>query len=144
MNEKNSPGVSVPAMTRKPPYQSAPMSPTAPMTSISGSASLVRPLVLQGQAQEPVVDLVEALLLEPLAAEGLDDLGAGEGLLEHDVQLGDLLLGALVDRVELPADRADGDPGGGEDGDGDQGEHPLAEEHHDEEGHDGARPGAPP
>ena len=39
VNEKNSPGVSVPPMTRKPPYQRAPVSATAPMISINGSAA---------------------------------------------------------------------------------------------------------
>ena len=39
MKEKNSPGVSAPEMTWKPPYQSAPIRPSAPITSISGSAS---------------------------------------------------------------------------------------------------------
>jgi hypothetical protein len=40
VKEKNSPGVSAPLMTRYPPYQMAPMMPSAPRISISGSARL--------------------------------------------------------------------------------------------------------
>ena len=97
----------------------------------------VHALVLQGQAQEAVVDPVEALLLEALAPEGLDDLVAGEGLLQHDVQLADLLLRSLGDLVELASERAEEHAHRGEDDHGDEGEHPLPHEHHGEEGHDG-------
>ncbi len=97
---------------------------------------LVDAAVFQGQAQEPVVDRVEALLLEPFAAERLDDLGAGEGLLQHHVQLGDLLLGAPVDLVELAADDAHRDAHDREHRDRDQGEHPLSQEHDGEQGRD--------
>jgi hypothetical protein len=70
---------------------------------------LIGAVVLEGEAEELIVDAVEALLLELLAAEGLHDLGAGEGLLEHHVELRHRLLGALVDLVELASQRADGD-----------------------------------
>src|SRR5262250_3393903 len=65
-----------------------------------GLGEEVHPLVLEGQAEEAIVHRVEALLLEALSSEGLDDLVAGEGLLEDDVQLADLFLRALRDRVE--------------------------------------------
>ena len=81
--------------------------PTAPRISMRGSASRSTRWSFEGQAQEAVVDPVEALLLEALAPEGLDDLVAGEGLLQHDVQLADLLLRSLGDLVELAPERAE-------------------------------------
>ena len=97
----------------------------------------IHALVLQGEAQEPIVDPVEALLLKALAPESLDDLVAGEGLLQHDVQLADLLLRSLGDLVQLPSERPEEHAHRGEDDHRDEGEHPLPDEHHGEEGHDG-------
>ena len=102
-------------------------------------AQLVRPDVLERELQEALVEAVEAPLGVALAAEDLDDLDAREGLLEEDGQLGHLLLLALVDAVEAPADHLHhqrderkGDEGG-------QGEEGFAHQHHRDQGHDGAR-----
>ena len=69
---------------------------------------LVRPVVFQREAEEAAVDPLETGLLVLLAAEGLDDLRAGEGLLEERVQGRDLLLGPSVDRVQAPPHGPDG------------------------------------
>src|SRR2546430_15252798 len=81
---------------------------------------------LEREVEEPVVEGVEALLLVALAPERLDDLGPAERLVQQHGELGHALLGALVDRVEPPADRThDEGDGGGRDERG-QGERPLA------------------
>jgi hypothetical protein len=99
---------------------------------------LIGAVVLEGQAQELVVDAVEPLLLESLAAEGLHDLGAREGFLEHHVELGHLLLGALVDLVQLAPQGADGHRHRGEHRHRDERQHPFPREHHHEQRDDGA------
>ena len=90
MKEKNSPGVRAPEMEAAVPERAHQAERAHDLHQRLGE--LVGPVVLQGEAHQPVVDVVEALLLERFAAEGLDDLRACERLLQHHVQLGDLLL----------------------------------------------------
>ena len=112
--------------------------PQRPQHLHEGLGQLVDAVVLEGESQEAVVDAVEAVLLEALAAEGLDDLVPGEGLLQNDVELAHLFLRALPDLVELAADGTEQHADGGEDEDGDQRQYPLAKEHDGEEGGNGA------
>ena len=104
-----------------------------------GLAQLVGPDVLERQLQQALVEAVEAPLGVALAAEDLDDLGSREGLLEEDGQLGHLLLLALVDAVEAPADHLHHQRDEGKGDQGGQGEEGLAHQHHRHQGHDGSR-----
>jgi hypothetical protein len=111
---------------------------------------LVGPMVLEGQVEQSAVDAVEALGLVGLAPEGLDDLHARERLVQQHAQLGDLLLRALVDTVEPPADAPHRQAHEREDQDRDDRQPPLPHRHHPQqrdhhrqlaEGHDEDRGG---
>ncbi len=90
---------------------------------------LVGAVVLERQVEQPAVHPLEALGLVTLAAEGLDDLHARERFVQQHVQLGDLLLRALVDTVQPAADRPHGQSDEGKDDQRDHGQPPLAHYH---------------
>ena len=102
------------------------------------SGQLIEARVLERQIEDAAVDAIEPRLVVGFLSERLDGLGARERLLQRDVQVGGSSLGAQVDLVELPAQRADGDPDEGEDGGRDQRERPVPHEHHDQQA-DGGR-----
>ena len=103
-----------------------------------GLGQLVDSAVLQRQLEQPAVDQIEPGLLVRLATEGLDDLGAGQRLLEDRVQRGDLLLRPAVDGVEPPAHGADREPDQGEGDQGEEREPRLLRQHDGEERDHGA------
>ena len=103
-----------------------------------GPGQLIEARVLERQIEDAAVDAIEPRLIVRFLSERLDGLGARERLLQRDVQLGGPSLGAQVDLVELPAQRADGDPDEWEDGGRDQRELPVPHEHHDQQA-DGGR-----
>jgi len=73
VNEKKSPGVMAPAITWWPPYPERAMMAegAAPHERVG---DLVGAVVLERQAEQPLVHAVEALGLVGLASERLDDL----------------------------------------------------------------------
>ncbi len=107
--------------------------------SRSGWLSWSVRMFLSERLQQALVEAVEAALGVALAPEDLDDLGAREGLLEEDGQLGHLLLLALVDAIEAPADHLHHQRDEGKGDEGGQGEEGLAHQHHRDQGHDGSR-----
>jgi len=92
---------------------------------------LVGPVVLERQRQQPLVHAVEALASWPSRPKALTILVPASALVQHHVELGDLLLRALVDAVKgAGRSRRTATPTNGEDEQGDEGQPPLPHEHH--------------
>ncbi len=94
---------------------------------------LVGAMVLEGQREQAIVHAVETFGLVRLATERLDDLGAGQRLVQQHVELGDLLLRALVDPIEPAPDRPHDHADEREHEQRNERQAPLAREHDDHE-----------